>query len=162
MLFAAQCAELEQAQKAAAKDSVALLKHSPLRAIGIRIGYSLICWIIGVGAYAGAVAYAIALDGRGVLRPHDIYNFYLFMALPIVIAVGVTAVLVRPFYLVMVSKLYTDIVPIDKDVPALTTGRAFNALALYFFGDQLGFRSFVESLAATDIYTNRQVAPARR
>ena len=37
-----------------ANESVWLLEDQPVRTIGIRMGYSLLCWIIGVLAYAGA------------------------------------------------------------------------------------------------------------
>jgi hypothetical protein len=146
----------------AARDSVALLREKPVRAIGIRMGYSLICWIIGIAAYAGSFYYFVAFhDGASTVNA--VYNFYLLMAVPIVIAVGVTAVLVRPFYLVMVSKLYTDVVPIDREATAFASDRRFDIpalifaillcilLALYFFGDQLGIRAWIESLAEKDM-----------
>lgn len=150
----------------AAKDSVSLLRNKPARTIGIRMGYSLICWAIGVAAYVGGAFYLMAFRGHAE-RVNEVYNFYLLMAVPIVLAAGVTAVVVRPFYLVMVSKLYTDVVPIDRDAVTLTVGRKFDALALvfaillcallafYFFGDQLGISGWIESLAARDIQAHR-------
>ena len=145
----------------AAKDSISLLREKPLRAIGVRMGYSLICWIIGIAAYAGSFFYFVAF-GNFTSRANEVYNFYLLMAVPIIIAVGVTSVLVRPFYLVMVSKLYTDTVPIDRGVTTFTPGQKFDVpafifaillsilIAFYFFGDELGIRAWIESLAAKD------------
>jgi hypothetical protein len=146
----------------AAKDSVSLLREKPLRAIGIRMGYSLICWIIGIAAYAGSIYYFIAFhDGSSTVN--EVYNFYLMMAVPIIIAVGVTSVVVRPFYLVMVSKLYTDTVPVDRGVTALEVEKRFDVpafifaillsllVAFYLFGDELGIRAWIESLAAKDM-----------
>ena len=142
----------------AAKDSVSLFTHEPGRAIGIRMGYSPICRVIGIAAYVGGFYYFVAFHDHAN-KVNEVYNFYVLMAVPIVIAVGVTSVLVRPFYLVMVSKLYTDVVPIDSEVTALTAGRKFDALAFvfaiflcallafYFVGDQLGIRGWIESLA---------------
>ena len=152
----------------ASKESVKLLANKPLRAIGIRMGYSLICWVIGVTAYIGAFYYFTMVEHRIVGKSNEIYNFYLLMAMPIVIAVGITAVLLRPFYLIMVSKFYTDVIPVGKEASALTVDRKFNALALvfaamlcvllalYFFGDQLGFRQWIESLAAQDFMGTRR------
>lgn len=149
----------------AARDSVALLKTKPARAIGIRMGYSLICWIIGIAAYAGAVYYLMLNEHAA--RVNKVYSIYVLLAVPIVIAAGVTAVVVRPFYLVMVSKLYTDVVSIQPDATALTVGKKFDALAFifatllcallafYFFGDQLGIRDWIEALAARDIQDHR-------
>lgn len=150
----------------AAKDSVSLLRNQPVRAIGIRMGYSLICWIIGIAAYFGGIYYLTAFGG-GASEAKAVYNFYVVIAVPIVIAVGVTSVAVRPFYLVMVSKLYTDVVPIDRDATAPVTGTKFDAvavifafllgalLAFYFLGDQLGVRAWIESLAARDFQRSR-------
>lgn len=155
----------------AAKDSVALLKNKPTRTIGIRMAYSFVCWIIGIAAYIGSIYYFYVFDGHDN-KANEIYNFYFLMTVPIFIAVGVTSVLIRPFFLVMISKLYTDIVPIDKEVTALSVDKKFDALALffamllcvllafYFFGDQLGIRDWVESLAAKDIHEYQQLAPA--
>ncbi len=139
-----------------------MLKSQPLRAIGMRMGYSLVCWVIGIAAYAGGVAYLATSQVRAD-APNAMYNFYVLIALPIVIAAGVTAVVVRPFYLVMVSKLYTDVVPIDASATELAVGKKVDALALffaillgvllalYFFGDELGVRAWIESLAAKDV-----------
>lgn len=156
----------------AAKDSVSLLRNRPARAIGIRMGYSLICWIIGIATYVGGLSYLIAFGGSAGYV-NKIYNFYVLMAVPIVLAVGVTAVLVRPFYLVMVAKLYTDVVPIDREATALTHDKKFDTLAFvfavllcfllgfYLFGDELGIRAWVESLAAQDFQEHqRQLKPA--
>lgn len=151
----------------ATKDSVSLLANKPTRAIGIRMGYSLICWIIGVAAYVGGFYCFVTFHDRAN-KVNEVYNFYFLMAVPVFIAVGVTSVLVRPFYLVMVSKLYTDVVRIDNEVTAPTVGRKRDALALifavllcvllafYFFGDQLGIRNWIESLAARDMQKYRQ------
>jgi hypothetical protein len=146
----------------AAKDSVSLLRANPARAIGIRMGYSLICWIIGIVAYIGSFYYFIAFgDRRGGVN--EVYNFYVLMAVPIFVAVGATAVLVRPFFLVMVSKLYTDVITIDSEASTPAPDTKFDTrafvfaillcvlLAFYFFGDQLGIRSLIEFLAARDI-----------
>jgi hypothetical protein len=150
----------------AAKDSVSLLKNQPVRTIGIRMGFSLICWIIGIAAYVGGAFYMMGAHGPA-RRANDVYNFYLLMAVPIVIAVGVTAVVVRPFYLVMVSKLYTDVVPVDRDAIVPMSGKKFDVLAVifatllfillafYFFGEQLGIVAWIESLAARDLQAHQ-------
>lgn len=147
----------------AAKDSIALLRSHPGRAIGIRMGYSLICWIIGIAAYAGSAYYLMAHGHPQAGRANEVYTFYVTLVVPVFIAVGVTAVLVRPFYLVMVSRLYTDVITIDKEASAQTPSTKFDMLAfvfavllctllaLYFFGDHLGIRGAIEALAARDL-----------
>jgi len=146
----------------AVRDSITLLRDKPARAIGIRMGYSLVCWIIGIAAYVGGFYY-FAAYGKDIHGPNGVYNAYVLMALPIIIAVGVTAVLIRPFYLVMVAKLYTDVIPVGEDATVLTAGRRFDVpafvfstllgvlLVAYFFGDQIGLRGWFEALAARDM-----------
>jgi hypothetical protein len=154
----------------AAKDSVSVLRSSPARAIGIRMGYSLICWIIGVTAYFGSLYYLTTVGGPKS-GTNGLYQFYVIIAVPITIAVGINSVLIRPFYLVMISKLYSDVLPLDEGVTVPTAARKFDVLALifsvmlsallalYFFGDELGIRAWIEHLALEDIQTYRQSAP---
>lgn len=154
----------------AAKDSVSVLRHSPVRAIGIRMGYSLICWVIGIATYVGSFYY---LSSMGSLKgsSNPLYDLYVTIAAPIILAVGINSVLVRPFYLVMISKLYSDVLPLGEDVTVPTAAKKFDRLALifsimlslllvlYFFGDQLGIRDWIETLAIEDIQAYRQFAP---
>jgi hypothetical protein len=147
----------------AAKDSVALLTAKPLRAIGIRMGYSLVCWIIGISAYAGGAWWFMTMGDDYGSKANGIYEFYVLMAVPIVIAVGATAVLIRPFYLVTVSRLYTDVIPVDHDLTSPTSGKGSRMLgvvfgvllatlmALYLFGDALGIDDWIERLALKDL-----------
>lgn len=153
----------------AAKDSVSLLRTDPTRTIGIRMGYSLVCWIIGITAYIGAIAYFSAY-GEHNPQANEIYNFYFLMVVPILVAAGVTAVLVRPFFLVMTAQLYTDIVPFAK-IDAASEPRGRNLLAFAFlailaalvglaaFGPSLGVTEWIESMAAKDIQQYRRANP---
>ena len=144
----------------AAKDSVALLTAKPARTVGIRMGYSLICWVIGVATYFGALTYM--MQHPGFDKVNKVYNFYLLMAVPVMIAVALTAVLVRPFYVVMVSKLYTDHVPVQHRTVSESGSRAVDTMAAVFvalfcfllvitlFAEPLGIRAFVEWVAHVD------------
>lgn len=144
-----------------AKDSVALLAARPGRAIGIRMGYSLICWVVGVLAYLGGLAYV--MQAGGLHGANAVYNFYVLLALPIFVSVGVVAVLLRPLYLVMVAQLYTDVVPVERHTVLQREAGKFDIVALvfsillcillaaYFFGDQLGLREWIERLAEKDL-----------
>lgn len=146
----------------AAKDSAAVLVAHPLRAIGIRMGYSMICWLIGILGYVGGLSYVMQFS-QSTGSTNGVYNFYVLLAVPIVIAVGATAVLVRPLYLVVVARLYSEVIPIsaEADIPAGSrkadiAGVIFAVLfcallAFYWFGDQLGLRGLIESLAERDM-----------
>ncbi len=146
----------------AAKESAALLAAKPGRAIGIRMGYSLLCWVIGVLAYLGGLAFVMNFGAR-VGGPNGVYNFYVLLAVPIVVAVGVTAVLLRPLYLIVVAQLYTEVVPVERHAALSAAGGKSQLVAfvfacllcalfaLYFFGDQLGVRDWIETLAERDL-----------
>lgn len=98
----------------AANESVWLLEDQPVRTIGIRMGYSLVCWIIGILAYAGAIVFFMLFGGPANAE-NWIYHFYLLMGAPIFVAVGVTS-MIRPIFVIAVSKLYTDVVPVNVEI----------------------------------------------
>ena len=97
----------------AAKESIRLLEDQPVRAIGIRMGYSLLCWIVGFSAYVGATFFFMMFGGP-LNGENGLYHFYMLMGAPIFFAVGVTSLL-RPFFVIAMSKLYTDVIPVDVE-----------------------------------------------
>ena len=152
----------------AAKDSVSMLRQKPGQALAIRFGYSGICWIIGIATYIGAIYYCCAAKGHGLSEqsPHWLYNFYFMMGAPIFISVGIVTVLVRPFYLLMVTMLYTDTfhpksIFADQNDETHMTGSIIAAtialvllifiLGAVFFGDRLGLTGWIHHLAAEDM-----------
>ena len=146
----------------AAKDSITLLRDQPLRTVGIRMGYSLFCWVVGIAAYIGSICWYFAA-GRGSRDGlNEVYNFYLLMTLPIFVAVGIVSVFIRPLYLIMISKLYTDIHPelpvhrpedirAKKGLFLLFLAIGCVLLGAIFFRDQIGLTALVESWAMEDI-----------
>ena len=131
----------------AANESVWLLEDQPVRTIGIRMGYSLVCWIVGVLAYVGAILFFVQFGGP-LGGENWVYHFYVLMAAPIFIAVGITA-MIRPLFVIAVSKLYTDVVPVNVEIERTVVTDAENEiewptmvfamllgvlLALYFAG----------------------------
>jgi hypothetical protein len=103
----------------AANESVWLLEDQPVRTIGLRMGYSLMCWIIGILAYAGAFL-ALITFGSPLGGDNWVYHFYLLMGLPIVVAVGIVS-LIRPLFVIAVSKLYTDVTPVNVEFQGTVT-----------------------------------------
>jgi hypothetical protein len=133
-----------------------------MRVIGIRMGYSLICWVVGLAAFVGSIFYLMKFGPHGN-RSYEIYKFYSALIVPIFATVGIISILVRPFFLIMISKLYTHVIPLDLGITIAPQRQKFNfltllfvillstVLILYFFGDQLGVRQWVESIAAKGI-----------
>lgn len=46
---------------------------------------------------------------------HYIYNSYLLMVIPIFFSVGIISVMVRPHFLIMMAKLYNEVIVIDNE-----------------------------------------------
>ncbi|MFN7114365.1 MAG: hypothetical protein ACK4PK_08395 [Alphaproteobacteria bacterium] len=152
----------------AAKDSVTMIKLAPARAIAIRFGYSGICWIVGITTYIAAIIYGCSI-GFGAGHENFIYAFYFYMTVPIFISVGIISVLVRPFFLLMVAKLYTDVMAPKGLLDAAVAGEKtmadtapawpvfflagamlFAVLTAIFMTDDIGLTAWVENLAAKD------------
>ncbi|HEV2523532.1 MAG TPA: hypothetical protein VGU44_00170 [Gammaproteobacteria bacterium] len=146
----------------AVKDSICLLTTQPTRTIGVRMGYSLICWIVGILAYVGSFFYYLKF-GDHVNPANKIYHIAFTLTVPIFVAVGVILVLVRPFFLIMISKLYTDVILVNTEMMIIKDNTKFDIsmfffivllstlLILYFFGEQLGLRQLIEAAAAKDV-----------
>jgi hypothetical protein len=105
-----------------ANESVWLLEDQPVRTIGIRMGYSLLCWIIGVLAYLGA-AFTLVTFGGPLAGENWVYHAYVLMGAPIVFAVGIVS-LIRPVFVLAVSKLYTDVVPVNVEFEGTVTAHS--------------------------------------
>jgi hypothetical protein len=105
-----------------ANESVWLLEDQPVRTIGIRMGYSLLCWIIGVLAYAGAVV-TLVMFGGPLGGENWVYHFYVLMGAPIFFAVGIVS-LIRPVFVLAISKLYTDVVPVNVEIEGTVTAES--------------------------------------
>ena len=73
-----------------ANESVWLLEDQPVRTIGIRMGYSLLCWIIGVSPMP-APSSRFMMFGGPLGGENGVYHFYMLMGAPIFFAVGIVA-----------------------------------------------------------------------
>jgi hypothetical protein len=150
----------------AAQESFLLLKQEPKRVIGIRMGYSLLCWIIGVVTYVAAILYFVKFgDFRS--QANQIYDFYVLMALPLLLSVGVIMVMIRPFYLIMIANVYTGVaevaLPLNATQSEARGAQLINLVALFFssffavlialtlLGDDTGLQAWIESLAQQDL-----------
>jgi len=153
----------------AAKESLTMIKRAPGRAIVIRFGYSGVCWIVGITTYIGAMVYGCTMGLRSS-GENGIYTFYFYMTVPIFMSVGVISVLVRPFFLLMVAKLYTDVMAPKGLLDGAAAGGAsdtmhaapawpvfflagamlFAVLTAVFMADDIGLTAWIEKLAEQD------------
>lgn len=93
-----------------AKNSVRFVKDNFLEVAALRAGYSALCWVVGIGAYIGAMLLFAVVDivpANEEIYGH-VYMFYFWAAVPILIAVGVVVLFLRPIYVLALCDLYSD------------------------------------------------------
>jgi Zn-finger nucleic acid-binding protein len=135
------------------KNSVFFVKDNFIEVAKLRAGYSVLCWIVGIGSYLCTILLFMSVD---ILPEGDevyshIYTFYLWAAVPILVAASLVMLLLRPIYVISICDLYSDYLEkqgkqvslpdnIPKSVSALV---AFLAIAIItaaavLFRDEMG------------------------
>ena len=92
-------------------DSVTLLRYRFRDVMLLRTGYSAACWLIGVLAYIGAIvlfrAFPELIPRYEPIEQH-MAHFYFWAGVPLLIAVAIVVVFLRPVYLIALCQLYVD------------------------------------------------------
>ncbi len=94
----------------AGKQSISLVRHKLSDTALLRVGYSSICWVVGIAAYIGTIIFFCVFDNlvpKGSAYSH-VYTFYFWAGVPIVIAVGVIQLFLRPVYILSSCDIYSD------------------------------------------------------
>ncbi len=101
------------------KNSVVFVKDNFLEVAKLRAGYSALCWIVGIVAYVGAIFFLVTTDivPSGDEIYGHIYTFYFWAAVPILIAVAVITLFLRPIYILALCDMYSDHLD-KKGIPA--------------------------------------------
>jgi hypothetical protein len=92
-------------------DSVTLLRYRFREVMLLRVGYSATCWLVGVLAYIGTIVFFRSFPD---LIPHyqpiekSLGDFYFWAGVPILFAVAIVVVFLRPVYLIALCQLYVD------------------------------------------------------
>lgn len=92
-------------------ESIKLLRHRLKDVMSLRAGYSSFCWLVGIGAYLGTIAFFRYFDQllpRGEPIERHIGEFYVWAGIPIMVAAGVVIMFLRPVYLISLSALYVE------------------------------------------------------
>lgn len=134
----------------AGKESVSLVKRRLWDAIKLRGGYAITCWIVGIAAYLGSIFFFYH-NHAVFIKSHTIYTFYFWMGIPLLVAVGVVSLFIRPIFVIASCKLYSDYLKDIKrpvhfaDLPGSAAGVfvAFLVLctllaAIYLYREQIG------------------------
>jgi len=97
----------------AGKRSVDLVRVKLKDVLLLRGGYSLLCWIVGVGGYAGTIFFFVMFpDLVDFSAPveSNIYKFYVWAGVPLMVSVGLVLLFLRPVYLISACDIYADYV----------------------------------------------------
>lgn len=121
----------------AGKSSVRFVKARLGRVVLLRGAYTAVNWIVGIGAYVGGLMFIFSVDAFDA--PHSLYSFYLWAAAPIVIAVGVLQLFVRPIFILAACNEYAEYLRQTgetvelPDAPAPATSAAVAFVILMIF-----------------------------
>jgi hypothetical protein len=86
--------------------SISLLKKHPLQVIGLRAGYSILSWLVAIATYAFLTTYLLKNFDSHV--DHFMYHFFKLISFPLLAAICIVSVFIRPFFYLGVAKMYTD------------------------------------------------------
>lgn len=92
------------------ENSVFFVKDNFVEVAKLRAGYSALCWIVGVGSYVGAILFFMAMDiaPEGDEIYGHIYTIYFWAAVPILIAIAIIMLVLRPIFVLALCDLYSD------------------------------------------------------
>ena len=91
--------------KEACTDSLNLLQDRFSMLVKLRIGYSVVCWIVGIGSYIGAALMMFYFKDLRI-GSNDIYSFYFLAGAPIVVALAIIMLFFRPLYVISACRIY--------------------------------------------------------
>ncbi|MEO1281412.1 MAG: hypothetical protein AAFV69_06735 [Pseudomonadota bacterium] len=148
----------------AVKSSVSFFMHKPVELIALRLGYSTLCWLLGLITYVGGIMVFAAypelmpeVEGTGPA----VQAFYELGGIPLMIALAVVVIILQPIYAIAVSDLYADYLeavgeqPILKESPsslftavASVSGLAACLTIALVFRDQLGITTILSSVGS--------------
>lgn len=94
----------------AGKDSIALFTSKPNCIIGLRLGYNFLCWVLGITSYICFIIYFIKFGSDDHNGRYIISNIYYLIIAPFFMSVGIVLTFLGPFYSIIVSKLYSDMI----------------------------------------------------
>jgi hypothetical protein len=144
------------------RQSIGVVKNKFKDILKLRLGYSALCWVVGISAYVGTIIFFCVFRnlvplGNEKIYGH-VYSFYFWAGIPILVAVGIIQVFLRPIYVISSCHIYSDYLnekeekillptPPSKSVSALV---AFGALlfilaVVFIYRDQLGITKMLST-----------------
>jgi len=92
------------------KNSIKFVKANFIEIAKLRAAYSLLCWVVGVLAYVGAIITLILMGDEiySLSGGLAIAKIYLYMVVPIAVSVSVVMIFLRPIYVLTICDMYSD------------------------------------------------------
>ena len=124
-------------------NAVTMIKEHASELLMIRIGYSILCWIIGIGTYVWGIFNVGWIKEK--FFPGDIYStiadFYFYAGVPMLISVAVIQLFIRPAYVIAISDVYArfiyskkeDLIDSNPPPPAVSAFIGFGVFCLIIF-----------------------------
>lgn len=118
------------------KNSVIFVKDNFIEVAKLRAGYSALCWIVGIGAYLGSILLFIVVDvvPAGGEIYGSIYTIYFWIAVPLLSAVAVVMLFLRPIFVLAICDLYSDYLDEKGETINLPENPAKSTSAIVVFG----------------------------
>jgi len=117
--------------------SVDVVRHKFKEIMKLRLGYSLLCWVIGIATYVGTIYFLCTFSHLLPQRERDtagfIYTFYLWVGIPICLSVGIIQMFLRPVYVIASCHIYSDYLNEKQEKILLPTppSKSFSALVVF-------------------------------
>lgn len=93
----------------ACHDTFSLLKNYLFELGTLRVIYSLLCWIIGIGAYVSMFfLFPYAENFAHAHHITGIFAFYLYAGVPLVVALFIIMIFLRPLYIIAATRIYLN------------------------------------------------------
>ena len=142
-----------------AKNSIIFVKVNFLEVAKLRAGYSALCWIVGIGANIGTCFFFAVTDiipkGAGDDLYKHVYTFYFWAVVPIMVALSVVMLLLRPIYVLSLCDLYSEHlnnrgekVSLPENPPASISALVAFCILCIFLAIVFGYR---DELGITDM-----------
>jgi len=92
------------------KNSIKFVKANFIEIAKLRAAYSLLCWVVGILAYIGAIITLILMGDEiyALSGGLAIAKIYLYMVIPIAVSVSVVMIFLRPIYVLTICDMYSD------------------------------------------------------
>ena len=87
-------------------DSLGVLKTHFKEICQLRIAYSIVCWVLGIGAYVAGI-FMVPYVLSHMSSENDVYTFYVYAGFPMLVSLFFIQVFFRPVYILSACRIYS-------------------------------------------------------